>query len=265
MDITTSLHKYTKTGAMTLAGTVGDNPLFVLNHLIAILRMVVLLSIWRLIAARHGMVGEMTLPAVLTYTLIAEVFSGLLAFRTTFAAELWNSAIVMRFLRPMHIFPQYIAEALAMWGSGFLLFGLPMLALAPLFGIHPLPAHPVAAGCFLLSLLLAISVGAAIELFFGSLVIVFGQGDYAINNLRVAITMLCSGAVLPLVLLPWHLGRILSWFPFAAMASAPLQIYTETRAPMPLLLLQAAWSVILWPLALWVWRVQRERLVTYGG
>lgn len=103
------------------------------------------------------------------------------------------------------------------------------------------------------------------DLCFGSLLIVFGQGDYAMNNLRNAITLLCSGVVLPLGLMPWHLDRLLGWLPFASMASAPLRIVTGSGAPLPLLLLQAGWTVALWPLALWVWRVQRGRLVTYGG
>ena len=207
----------------------------------------------------------MTLSAVLTYTLLAEVFGGLLLFRTRFGEELWNSAIVMRFLRPLPIFPQYITEALAEWTSSFVPFGIPLLLLAPLFAIHVLPAHPLTLLCFLLSLALSVSVGAAMDLCFGSLLIVFGQGDYAMNNLRNAITLLCSGVVLPLGLMPWHLGNILSWLPFASMASAPLRIFTGTGGALPLLLLQTGWMIVLWPLALWVWRVQRGRLVTYGG
>jgi len=250
---------------MAATATFGDNPLFVLGHVISILRMVVLLSIWRMIGARHGMVGEMTLSAILTYTLIAKVFGGLLFFKTSFANELWNSAIVTRFLRPMPVFPQYVAEALAVWGTGFLLFRLPLLLLAPLLGVNPLPPHASAAAWFLLSLLLAVLVGAALELFFGSLVIAFGQGDYVVNNLRMALTILLSGAVIPLGVMPWGLDRVFAWLPFASMASAPLRIYTETGPPLPLIALQCGWCVVLWPLALWAWHAQRERLVTYGG
>jgi ABC-type uncharacterized transport system permease subunit len=32
-----------------------------------------------------------------------------------------------------------------------------------------------------------------------------------------------------------------------------------------LLLTQAAWAIVLWLLATWLWRVNRERLASYGG
>jgi ABC-type uncharacterized transport system permease subunit len=32
-----------------------------------------------------------------------------------------------------------------------------------------------------------------------------------------------------------------------------------------LLVAQAGWAVALWPLTLWLWRANREKLVGYGG
>jgi len=74
-----------------------------------------------------------------------------------------------------------------------------------------------------------------------------------------------SGALVPLALLPWNLGAILQWLPFASLASAPLRIYTGTGDPRFLLALQAAWSVVLWVLARRLWQHYREQLVSYGG
>ena len=39
--------------------------------------------------------------------------------------------------------------------------------------------------------------------------------------------MLMSGALLPLAYYPWGLGEVFAWLPFAAMAWAPLAIYTS--------------------------------------
>ncbi|HPL31003.1 MAG TPA: hypothetical protein PLG21_23405 [Anaerolineae bacterium] len=49
------------------------------------------------------------------------------------------------------------------------------------------------------------------------------------------------------------------------MASAPLRIYTGTGPALALLAMQAAWSLVLWPLAHRLWQANRERLVCYGG
>jgi ABC-type uncharacterized transport system permease subunit len=116
-----------------------------------------------------------------------------------------------------------------------------------------------------LSLILAISVGLALEFIFGALVVALEQGVWVVSQVRVALTTILSGSLLPLALLPWGLGAVFGWLPFAAMASAPLRIYTGTGDPLPLLLVQAGWSAVLWPLAHWMWQANREKLVGYGG
>ena len=44
------------------------------------------------------------------------------------------------------------------------------------------------------------------------------------------------------------------------MASAPLSIYTAVGDARELLLLQGSWAVLLWPLAIWLWRLEPYRL-----
>ena len=86
-----------------------------------------------------------------------------------------------------------------------------------------------------------------------------------VEGIRNAVGTLLSGSLLPLALYPWGLGELFSWLPFASTASAPLRIYTGTGDPRRLLLVQAGWAIVLWPLALWLWRANRERLASHGG
>ena len=83
--------------------------------------------------------------------------------------------------------------------------------------------------------------------------------------MRAAITLLLSGALVPLAFLPWNLGAVVQWLPFASLASAPLRIYTGTGDPGFLLVLQAVWAALLWGLAGWLWQRYRQHLVSYGG
>lgn len=205
---------------MCATGYFGDSPLFLLGYLLVVLRVVVLFSIWRTIFVGRTEVGGMTLSATLTYTLIYTVFGGLLDFRTTFTDELSDGQITTRFGRPMHIYGQYIAESLGSSAVSFCLLKIPLFLAASLFGVNPLPHSLVNGAWFLVSLVLAVTVSAAIELILGSLVISLGQGDYSANRLRVAISLLLSGAVLPLAFFPWGLGQLFAWLPFAATASA---------------------------------------------
>ena len=93
----------------------------------------------------------------------------------------------------------------------------------------------------------------------------FDLSMWLLGSFRAAVGTLLSGALLPLALLPWGLGQVLEWLPFAATASAPLRIVTGTGEPLPLLALQGAWALALWPLVGWLWRVNRERVVSHGG
>ena len=260
-----TLQKYWKTAAMAATSYFGDSPLFLIDYLLRLLRVLVLLSIWRAILAGRGPVSGMTLDAVLTYTLIAEVFGAQLAPRTELDTEFWNGGIATRLLQPLGIFGHFSADMFGRWMFELAVFGLPLLLLAPLLGVDPRPASVGAGLLFVPSLLLAISVGLAIEYIFGGLLILLEMPHWAVRQMRNAVTTLLSGALIPLALLPPAVGAAFAWLPFAAMASAPLQIYTGTGAPFLLLLSQAGWSLALWPLAHWLWHAGRERMVSYGG
>ncbi len=250
---------------MAAANHVGDSPLFLLDYLLRFLRVAVLLAIWRAILAGKGTVSGMTMESVLTYTLIAEVFAGQLACRTGIELAIWQGSIATRLLQPIGIVGQLVAEMAGRWGIAFGLVSLPLLLGAPLLGVSPLPAGAAAGACFVPSLALAIAAGVAVDFLFALIVVWLGTNIWIIESFRTAVGALLSGAVLPLALLPWSIGRVFEWLPFAAMASAPPRIYTGTGPPAALLAMQAGWCVVLWWLVGRMWRANREKLASHGG
>ncbi len=156
---------------MTATGYVGDSPLFLLDYLVRFLRVALLLSIWRMILAGKGVVSGMTVGSVLTYTLIAELFAEPLACRTELDTTLWNGSIATRMLQPLGLVAHFASEAFGRWLFSFFAFSLPLMLLAPLFGVDPLPVSAAAGAWFALSLALAISVGLALEFIFGALMV----------------------------------------------------------------------------------------------
>jgi ABC-type uncharacterized transport system permease subunit len=260
-----SLRGYRKTAAMAAVSTLGESRLFLLDYLMRGLRVVVLLAIWRTVLPHHGTVNGLSLAAVLTYTLIAEVFAEQMLARTEATNDLWSGAVTSRMVQPTGLFGHYAAMMVGGWMIGLALFSLPLLALAPLLGVDPRPASPGAGLLFALSLALAVVLGLAVEFCFVGLTITYALNPWITSRVRDAITLVLSGAVLPLALLPWGLGGVFAWLPFASMASAPLQIYIGAGQPAQLLALQVAWCVVLWPLVLWLWRANREKVVGFGG
>jgi ABC-2 type transport system permease protein len=255
---------YLKTAAMS-AGTVGDSPLFLLDYALRLLRVIVLLSLWRAILGNSTATGAMPLGAVLTYTLIGEVFAYQLEARTSLPNAFWEGTIVLRFLRPMGLVRQFVAESGGVWLVHSALFSIPLLLLSPLLGVDPRPASPLAAVLFAVSLGLGILVGLAIEVLFAALTVAFEQPVWLVHQMRMAVGTLLSGSLLPLAYYPWGLGELFSWLPFASTAWAPLAIFTGAGDPLRLLLVQVGWVAVLWPLANRLWAANREKVVGYGG
>ena len=259
------VRQFTKTALMEATGTAGDDPLFALQYLFRFLRVVVLLSVWQLAYAGKGTVAGLGVATVLTYVLIEEVFADQVRTRTELWVSLRDGSIAVSFLQPFSLVGQFTARMAGRWLFSLALFSLPLLLLSPLLGVDPRPASPAAAAAFAASLLLSIAVGVALEFIFGAMLVYFEHSVYAMDRVRGALTLLASGALIPLQLMPWGLGDVLQWLPFASVASAPLRIYTGTGDAAPLMGLQVAWALALWPLAQWLWTRNRERLVSFGG
>lgn len=260
-----ALRRDAKTAAMAAMSKVGESRIFLLEYLLRFLRVGVLLALWRVILAGRGPVSGMSLAQVLTYTLIAEVFAEQFICETQLNDDLWQGTIATRLLHPLSLVEHYAADVAGRWAFGLMLVSLPLLVVAPLLGVDPRPASVLAGMLFVVSLVLAIGVALGLEFFFAALTLALEQPVWIILHIRLAVTTILSGSLLPLALLPWGIGNVFAWLPFAATASAPLQIYTGTGNPTFLLFMQAGWCVVMGCAAVWLWRANRERLVGYGG
>jgi viologen exporter family transport system permease protein len=256
---------YLKTASMAASGFFGESPFFVLDYALRLLRVVVLLALWRTVLLDRTQTGPMNLAQVLTYTLVAEVFAAQLDLRTSLNQALWEGTLVIRFLRPMGLIRQLASEMAGQWSMDLLLFSIPLFAIAPFLGVDPRPASPQAAALFVPSLALAIIVGLAMEQLVGAAVVGLEQAVWLVDWVRGAIALVLSGQLLPLAYYPAGLSDVFTKLPFAAMAWAPLAIYTEAGNPVALIGAQVFWAALLWPLANWLWRANREKLAGHGG
>lgn len=257
-----------RTAAMATAAPLGDGWYFVLDYVISFLRVAVLLSLWRTVLAGRDGEGGMATADVLTYTLIAAVFGHQVAARTHIEHLLWSGDISARLLRPVSLVGQVVAQMAGGWVLGFFCFSVPLFLAAPLLRVDPWPRGSAAAALFPVSLLLGIAVGVGLDFVIGSLMARYGWNTWDVERMRSAVGALLSGAVVPLALLPWGLGSVLEWLPFASMAWAPLRIYTGTggtQEALTLVALQVFWAVALALLAQRLWQANRQKVVIYGG
>jgi ABC-type uncharacterized transport system permease subunit len=250
---------------MTATAEMGDNPLFAVSYFMRLLRVMLLFQVWRMIMQGRAEVSGFSLPNLLTYTLLAEACHDLLLCRTWIESRFWDGTIATRFLRPMGIFGQFAVEWLGGIGFHLLFFSAPLVLLASLLGVSVLPASVASGLLGLLSLILAVLVGLGIEYVFVGFAVAAEIHPYVLNGLRAALGGLLSGAFIPLALLPFGLGRVFEFLPFASQASAPLSLYLGKGEAWLLLGRQVVWAGMLWAFAGWLWRRNRERMVAYGG
>jgi ABC-2 type transport system permease protein len=260
-----ALRQWGKTAAMAASARLAEGPFLLAEYPLRWLRVIVLLSIWRLLVLANPEASPLALDTLLTYALVAELVAPQIRVRTELTDAFWQGTIAQHYLRPMGLVAQFAAPLLGGWLVDLLLFSLPLLALAPWLGVDPSPASLEAGLLFGLSLALCVCIGLALEFLFAALTVALEQPPWLLEYVRGALIGLLSGMLIPPVLWPWGLGEIVEWLPFASLAWAPLAIYTGAGEPLLLLSRQLAWALLLWPIAGWMWLAYRERVVGLGG
>ncbi|MFV0414654.1 MAG: ABC-2 family transporter protein [Oscillospiraceae bacterium] len=236
------------------------------ENAVALLRFLVFTALWRAFAAAGPAPAEMGGRALLTYTLLSFVVARQLNILTPATSALWEGSVVGRYTRPMPVYLSYMAETAGrFWVPYWLFFSLPALLLAPLAGIHPLPASAGAGLLFLASLLLSVVVGFGIDILFAALAMRLKNAMFMATRIREAVYTLLSGALIPFALFPRPVAVVLSLSPFGAVANAPLSIYVGAQNPLALLGLQLFWAAAVWLVAHAAYKKSEERMVCYGG
>lgn len=257
----TTLTKYAATARMSAAArTNGGVAYLLLNHGLQVIYLLPLLLLWRNLMA-SGVDTGMTLAQMLTYTYLGVVFADLLIIHTPASNWLYEGLLISLYQRPLGILGHLAAQTIGGWVPTLLLFSAPMLLAAPLFGVS-LQSQSWWA---LPSLLLCISLGFAVDFVFACVTIRLQNASWLVYSIRGALVVFFSGRVIAFAAFPWGVGEVLQYMPLGSLAGAPLAIYTGLSAAGPTIALQIGWNLVLWPVALWIWRRAQERMVSYGG
>ena len=256
-----TLKKFFKTAQISLRGQTNGGVLYLLpNIVVNLIYLLPLMFLWKVIAGSGVDVG-MNLKQMLTYTYISALLSELLAVHTFASAWNYEGKLIGLFTRPYSVFGQIMAQTAGGWVPMLLLFSLPMAFAAPLFGITIIPETL----WFFPSLLLCVSLGFAIEFFFVCVTIRLRGMAWLSQVIRMAITSLFSGTVIPFRILPFGLTRFFELQPFGSLGGAPLSLFVGTAEPKQIILTQLFWNAVIWPTAILWFKKSQERMVSFGG
>ena len=138
------LRQWASTAWLAGSSSVTESPAFLLDYLLRLLRVAVLLALWRVVLSAGGR-ESVPLAPVLSYALLAEVLAEQLHVRTTLSDAFWQGTIAQNFLRPMPLVAQFAAEMVGGWLVNLAFFSLPLVLAAPLLGVSLAPASALAA------------------------------------------------------------------------------------------------------------------------
>lgn len=231
------------------------------TYLLRAVSMLALLSVWRALFAQGVNMEGLTLTQMLRYTLMSTALHPLLNVRTPASGWMHDGTMLGLCQRPASILGQLAAHTAGSWVMQLCFFSLPVLGIAALCGMNIAPDS----AWFFLSLSLSVAQGFAVDFLFTCLLIRLRNLEWTVHSIRLALSALLTGAVIPFSALPWGLGRWLAYSPLGMLAGAPLSLYTGLDSAARLLLAQCLWTATLWPLAIWAFSRSRERMVSYGG
>ena len=254
---------FTATMAISMAMPKSDVPFLAVGTGLRLVQFGVLVGIWRSLPHDKLAASGVTVGALLTYSAIAQIAGPLLNPKTTLAAHVANGTIAVRLLWPLGVVSQFVAEML---GAALPAVVLSLVGISIAAALLEVPLAPTGAPLFFgLSLILGITVGVAVDFWFALLTVRLRYSVWFVASIRTTLTSVFSGALIPLSLMPWHIGDVLNVLPFAAMASGPLRVYTQQTGAAPLLVSQAMWAALLWFGLVWAVRKSRDKVVGVGG
>ena len=253
--------KYLKTAQMSAQNSTNGGVIYLLlSYLLKIVYLIPLLLLWHTFIDDGVDVG-MSLQQMLTYTYLGAILSEILVVRTQASSWLYEGLFISLYQRPIGVLSHLIFQTVGEWTPQLVLFTLPMIIAAPLFGV----SLTVYSLWFFPSLILCVLLGFAVDFLFACLTVRMKNASWLVYVIRTAVVSLLSGSVIPFSALPWGIGTVFQYLPLGSLAGAPLSIYTGLAGPGPILMTQFFWNVVLWPLAIISFKKTQERMVSYGG
>lgn len=226
-----------------------------------------MLYLWRAVLA-NGPVHEFDWPHMRAYLLVAFVAGSLVSSYVDYrmAGRIRQGDVAMDLVRPVGYQNARFAEALGFGvyelATALLVAGFAAIA----FGGMPRPADGQVVA-FAVSALLVMPLRFGI-VYMSGLLVFWTQNYVGVQAGRIALVTLCSGALVPLAFLPHWAQSVLTYLPFAGMASTPALVYvghlTGAEA-WRAVGVQALWAVGLWFLGRAMWSAASRQLTVHGG
>jgi ABC-2 type transport system permease protein len=229
----------------------------------------ILYFLWEAAFTDTATIGGYTWPEMRTYIVVAFGINSLIGWNVAGPMQeaVRSGDIVLEMVRPLNYCGAQIARYLGYSTvEGAVALGLTVLIGVIFLGLQP-PASPLSGALFVVALAGGF-LTRALFLFLCSLLTFWVLSTAGIMWAQQAVTLVLSGAIVPVTLMPWWLQGVSNVLPLRGIVATPLAIYLG-KATGPEMLglvgLQIAWLVVLWLVADRTWRRAFRAVEIQGG
>ena len=250
--------------------------------IVSILEVAVVIFLWISVYKNSengvdSVINGFTFKEMITYAVMINIFTFVTVDSTTLWTineEIKQGTISMSFVKPISYRKRFIATTLGNVTTMNLLFGLPCFTIAYLvfYLIDFIVIESI--GVFILHLLLFIIAQFVAVLIFDSINYIFGvlcfytSSGWGVNQIKEVITSFLSGALLPIAFFPPIFSLVVSYLPFAGLASNPIMILlmkVNVVEAFKLLGISIVWVVILEVIAWLLFKHASKKITVHGG
>jgi ABC-2 type transport system permease protein len=245
---------------------------FLFRSLFALIPLTATISLWRAIyTGKTGTVAGYTLAQMVSYYLVVTIVDALTAVAEDdwqIAADIKDGRISQFLLKPIH----YLTYRFCLFGAGRLIYTIVALFPVTLFILYQRhyfmpPANWATFGWFALSIVLT----AALQFLISYTLALLAFWLLEISTLIFivfAFEYIAGGHLFPLDILPRGISTVLEFTPFPYQMFFPVSIYVGKVTGNGLyrgLLIQAAWVLLAWCAARFVWDRGIRKYSAVGG
>jgi ABC-2 type transport system permease protein len=228
------------------------------------------ISIWTAVFGGSDAVDGVTLPQMITYTVLGIAF--LNAWDSTelvreVGADIRSGDVVNQLLKPYSYPMALLARQVGSRIFEFMLIGLPVVVVMGLaFGLEP-PASLGHGVLFVFYCLVSVTMIMGIGILFG-LLSFWVLDAHSLEWFMRGMVVILAGGFVPLWFFPAGLAEVAAVLPFSWITFHPMATYLgQVDVPTAALLLLAgmAWLAALYLLIFWLWSRTTSRLTVQGG
>ena len=241
---------------------------FITGMLANFIKAAVLYYVWRSIFRYQGVVNGYTWEIMRKYVFVAFLCncSFSFGFEMNTAKRIIKGDIILDLLKPV---PYRGMLFFRMLGTAGMEFGVTLILVGCLYlsvnGAAGIRLERVL--LFLVSLFLGMGIKFGIQYLF-SLLCFYTDNSYGVTKAREVLTNFFSGAILPLVMFPGGLRRVVEALPFQGIVFTPCSIFIGTfsmEESLRGIAVQAVWIGILWVFGVLFWKKASGVISLYGG